>query len=450
MPWKNDSWAQQRWQFVCAVASGRNHFTAVCRRFQISRQTGYKWWRRFRTAGGAGLRERSRRPHRRRTPWRKWWPRLRRWRQRHPQWGARKLRWALRVAWPHQRVPAVRTLHRWLAAAGLVRTPRQRVRPARLVARRPNDVWTVDFKGRFQTLDGTRIEPLTVRDLASRYGLAIRVLAATDEPHVRRVLHALFRRHGLPRAIRVDNGPPFGGQGPRGLTRLSAWWLRLGLRVEFGRPACPQDNAAHEQWHGVLAAETARPAAPTRVAQQRRFDRWLRDYNEQRPHEALGMRVPAAVYRPSRRRLRRLRASRYPRGWPVLRIDAKGRAWWGGRARVIGRAFAGLCIGLKPAGGGRWQAFLDAHFLGLMVADDRAGLRPVQWRAALRQNFTSPSSRRPRRLYSRARRRCRPCRVASSRGRWRSGTARTSSCRFRRRPRSGSCSCNPSPPRAPA
>ncbi len=389
MPWKNDSCAQQRWQFVCAVAAGREHFTAACRRFRISRQTGYKWWRRFRSEGGAGLRERSRRPRRRRTQRARWWPRLQQWRRRHPLWGARKLRWALVAAWPRQRVPAVRTLHRWLAAAGLVRVPQRRARrgplrakPARLAARRPNDVWTVDFKGRFQTLDGTRLEPLTVRDLASRYGLALRVLPATDEAHVRRALHALFRRHGLPRAIRVDNGPPFGGQGPRGLTRLSAWWLRLGLRVEFGRPACPQDNAAHEQWHGVLAAETTRPAAPTPAAQQRRFDRWLRAYNERRPHEALGMRVPAAVYRRSRRRLRRLRTSRYPRGWPVLRVDAKGRGWWHGRARLLGRAFAGLRLGLKPSGPDRWQVYLERHFLGLLVARDAAGLRAVRWRAA--------------------------------------------------------------------
>lgn len=191
-------------------------------------------------------------------------------RERHPTWGARKLRWALQRAWPRQKVPAVRTLHRWLAAAGLVRTPWRRARrgplrrrPARLAARRPNDVWTVDFKGRFRTLDGARIEPLTVRDLASRYGLAVRVLRATDERQVRWAMQALFRRYGLPRAIRVDNGPPFGGEGPRGLTRLSAWWVRLGIRVEFGRPGCPQDHAAHEQWHRVLAAETARPPPPT-------------------------------------------------------------------------------------------------------------------------------------------------------------------------------------------
>jgi transposase InsO family protein len=310
-------------------------------------------------------------------------------RRKHPTWGARKLRWALGAAWPGRPVPAVRTLHRWLVIAGLVRRQCHRARrgpwcgpPTLRPARRPHDVWTVDFKGRFRTADGTSLEPLTVRDLASRYGLLVRPLPAMDEAHTRRAMLAVFRRHGLPRTIHLDNGPPFGGQGPRGLTRLSVWWLRLGIHVEFGRPACPQDNAAHEQWHAVLAAETLRPAAANARAQQQRFDRWLASYNTERPHEALGMRVPAAVYRRSGRRLRRLRPSWYPQHWIVLRVGAKGCASWCGRARLIGRAFAGQRVGLKPAGAGTWRVYLDRHLLGTLVAQDRAGLRPVQWRTS--------------------------------------------------------------------
>ena len=388
MPWKTDSIERQRWQFVCAIQSGREGFLATCRRYQISRKTGYKWWGRFQAGGGQGLYDRSRRPRRIRRVRACWRWRLLHWHGRHPGWGARKLRWVLQAQWPREPVPAVRTLHRWLVAAGLVHPPRQRARrgpvrrrPVRLVARRPNDVWTVDFKGRFRTQDGARIEPLTVRDLASRQGLAVQGLKATDEAQVRRALQRLFQRHGLPRAIRVDNGPPFGGQSPLGLTKLSAWWLRLGVRVEFGRPGCPQDNAAHEQWHRVLAAETARPAALTARAQQRRFDRWLAVYNTQRPHEALGMRVPAAVYRRSPRRWRGLSPQAYPDGWSVLRVDARGRVRWQGRVRHIGRAFAGWRIGLRPAGRERWAVFFDRHFLGVLTAGDAAGLRAVQGRA---------------------------------------------------------------------
>jgi transposase InsO family protein len=389
MPWKNDSIEQQRWQFVCAVQSGREGFAATCRRFQISRKTGYKWWGRFQAHGGPGLCDGNRRPRRLRHVRACWRGRLLRGRGRYPSWGARKLRLMLQSAWPHQGVPAVRTLHRWLKAADLVCTPRQRARrgpmrtrPARLEARQPNDVWTVDFKGRFRAQDGTRIEPLTVRDLASRYGLAVRRLAATDEAHVRSALQKLFQRHGLPRAIRVDNGPPFGGQSPLGLTRLSAWWLRLGVRVEFGRPGCPQDNAAHEQWPRVLVAETARPAAATARAQQRRFDRWLSVYNTQRPHEALGMRVPAAVYRPGPRRWQGQPPQRYPGGWPTLPVDARGRVRWQGRTRHVGRAFAGWRIALQPVSRTRWRVFFDRHLLGLLVAGDSAGLRAVRWRGA--------------------------------------------------------------------
>jgi hypothetical protein len=217
--------------------------------------------------------------------------------------------------------------------------------------------------------------------LAARYSLAVRHLGAMDEPHVRRAMQRVFRRHGLPRVIQIDNGPPFGGQGPLGLTRLSVWWLRLGIHVQFGRPACPQDNAAHEQWHSVLKAETARPPAPTARAQQARFDRFLTDYNEQRPHESLGMRTPAELYRPSRRRwLPRLPASRYPSTWPRLVVGPKGYVWWAHRQRLVGRAFARQHLGLRPAGPGQWRVYLDQHLLGLLVAGDRAGLRPVQWR----------------------------------------------------------------------
>jgi transposase InsO family protein len=338
------------------------------------------------------LKDLSRRPRRGRSRREEWWPRLQKLRPVQLRWGARKLRWVLQTQWPRRHVPSVRTVHRWLAEAGWVQPPRQLARrgpvrrlPGRLSGRRANDVWTVDFKGCFRTKDGAPVEPLTVRDLASRYGLAVRILPAKDERSVRRILAGLFRRHGLPKAIRIDNGPPFGGQGPRGLTRLSAWWLGLGIRVEFGRPGSPQDNAAHEQWHAVLAKETTRPAARSPRAQQRRFERWLKRYNQQRPHEALGLRVPAALYRSSPRKLPALRPIRYPRHWSVRQLDARGCLRWSGRTRVIGRAFAGLHVGLKPKRPGCWEVYLKTHFLGLLIEHDPAGLRPVQWRKPLRR-----------------------------------------------------------------
>ena len=157
---------------------------------------------------------------------------------------------------------------------------------------------------------------------------------------MRQVLTGLFRRYGLPRTIRVDNGTPFGGCGALGLSRLSVWWLRLGLRVEFSRPACPQDNGAHEQMHRVLKAETARPPAANARAQQRRFARWCWIHNYHRPHAALDQQTPASHYRPSPRPWPgRLPTWCYPARWTVLRPGANGRAWWADRQRVFGRAF---------------------------------------------------------------------------------------------------------------
>jgi putative transposase len=386
MPWKDESEEQQRWQLVCAAEAAQTSFTAICQAAKISRKTGYKWRQRFRQSGGAGLVSRSRRPKQRAGYPQHWRKRLLVLRRQRPTWGARKLHYELGRLWPRAQQPTICTLHRWLAQAGVVPRGRQRSRrgpvqprPNRVEARRPNDVWTVDFKGVIHTGDGSRLEPLTVRDLATRYGLAICQLGAMNEEHVRRAMHPLFCRYGRPRAIQVDNGPPFGGQGALGLSRLSVWWLRQGIHVQFGRPACPQDNAAHEQWHSVLEAETAQPPARTARAQQARFKRFLTDYNKARPHESLGMRPPAEFYHRSARHYRaRLRPSRYPASWPRLLVGAKGYVRWAHRPRLIGRAYAHQHIGLRPAGPGQWRVYLDRHWLGLLVAKDHTGLRPIQ------------------------------------------------------------------------
>jgi putative transposase len=291
------------------------------------------------------------------------------------------------VLHPRVRLPAIRTLARWLRQLGLVRFRRRRQRRGprlppvpRLAARRPNDVWTVDFKGWLRLPDGTRIDPLTVRDLRTRFILDLRLVPDQTYGSVRRALQRVFGRHGLPRAIRVDNGPPFGGPGPRGLSRLTVWWRRLGIRVDYGRPAHPEDNAAHEQMHAVYQAEVlARPAA-SRAALQRRSDRWRAQYNRLRPHEALGLRPPGRFYRPSPRRLpRTLPRWTYPPGWTVRRANRNGRLYWQGRLRFVGEAFSGELLALRPAALGAWQVFLGTDLLGLIhPGDASASLRPIQ------------------------------------------------------------------------
>jgi hypothetical protein len=268
-----------------------------------------------------------------------------------------------------------------------VRPPVQRARqgpplpgPGLTRARQSNHVWTVDFKGWFRTADGVRQEPLTVRDLFSRFVLCLQLLPNQDDAHARRVLQHLFRRRGLPGIIRVDNGAPFAGQGALGLSRLSVWWLRLGIRVEFTRRARPGDNAGHEQFHGCYQREIVAGGGAQRHALQRRSDRWRTNYNHDRPHEALGQRLPAEVYRPSRRPYPQgLPPLVYPQRWAVCLVRKRGDITWQGRQRFIGRAFAGERLGLKRAGDQRWNVYLGRQLIGQLYAQDRAGMRPARW-----------------------------------------------------------------------
>lgn len=391
MPWKVTSEPKARRAFVAAVIADQFTFAALCREFGICRQCGYKWWRRYHRCGIGGLRNRSHRSHQADRLQVRWQQRVLQLRRQHPGWGAPKLRAFLQRGAGRRALPAISTLSRWLRQAGLLRRHSRRARPGPRVpapriapAEAPNDIWTIDFKGAFRVGDGRRVMPLTVRDAASAYVLAVRYVAKPDERHVRAVLQQLFRRHGLPRVLQVDNGTPFRGTGPLGLSRLSVWWLRLGLQIRYSRPASPQDNPAHEQMHGVLKRETTRPPASTVAAQQRRFDRWRRVYNEVRPHQAPQQRCPHECYRPSPRQFpSRLPAWSYAPGVATIRPGANGRAWWGGRQRMIGRAFAGERLGLYPHGRARVEVRLGKLVIGTLHHADRAGMRPARWQRRL-------------------------------------------------------------------
>jgi len=245
------------------------------------------------------------------------------------------------------------------------------------VANRSNQVWTVDFKGWFRTRDGQRVEPLTVRDLYSRYLLTIRLLPDQRWEAARRVFLGLFGRYGYPGIIRVDNGGPFGSTGPAGLSRLSAWWTALGICVEFIAPGHPEQNGGHEQMHRVMKAETTRPPSRNGRAQQRRTDRWVRVYNQVRPHEALGQQTPAELYRPQVSR-RREASLTYPGGWAVRRVRSNGQIKWQGRKRSVGEAFVGYPVGLKP-GRKKWSIYFGRVLVGELWERDAGGMRPAQY-----------------------------------------------------------------------
>jgi transposase InsO family protein len=388
MPWKRTSRQEQRFDLVRQMSAGQCSVVALCLRFKISRQTAYKWRRRFRGGRLPALLDRSHRPKQLvgRTSL-LWLSRLRRGRKRHPTWGTRKLRHGLAQRFGRVGLPALATLGRWLRRWGLVAgRPRRRrgpeiLRPAIRAAHHCHDVWTVDFKGWYRTASGERIEPLTVRDLYSRYGLRIALLRRQSLRQTRREFTRIFREHGLPRRIRCDNGTPFGGGGPTGLTRLSAWWVKLGIEVEFITPGRPCENGAHEQFHRVFKAEVARHPAGGRRAEQKRSTQWLWHYNHHRPHEALEMRVPAQLFGPNTRRLpARLPLWKYPKSWARRWVRGNGEIHWGGWRRYVGEAFVKDYVGLKVVGRGVWEVYFGRLLIGQLHEGETGSIRMAKYR----------------------------------------------------------------------
>lgn len=363
----------QRIQFVLERRSGDMSMAALCRAFGISRQTGYKWLRRFAEVGELSkLSELSRRPksHPSSTP-----PRMQRAiidaRRQHPHWGPRKLRaWLLRrgVA-----APAASTIGEILKRSGMVKPRRRRRRstPSQqpfAACTAPNQVWCIDFKGEFRVGDGQWCWPLTITDAFTRFIICCCVVASPDTKSVRRVVTRVFKEFGLPSRIRSDNGVPFASTGAAGLSRLSAWWLKLGIELERIEPGKPQQNGRHERMHLTLKRETAMPPAPTLVAQQRRFDRFRHQFNFDRPHEALGNVTPGSLYCRSSRALPPLiRSFSYPFSETRL-VTEDGCIVWGPRGRrlFITSALANEVVGVERVGDHYVQICFGPLTLGLI------------------------------------------------------------------------------------
>ena len=376
----------RRLRFAKLALKAQQSMSQLCRLFGFSRKSGYKWKARFELEGPCGLRERSRRPEGspRRTSL-EWLRRIRRLRRRHRSWGSRKLAARLGKECPRQKPPGARTIDKWLKRLKLNRRGRRRSwrgphlrRQALTVATRSNQVWTVDFQGWFRTQDGQRVEPLTVRDLFSRYLLGVRLLKNQSWKAVRRVFLRLFRQQGYPQIIRMDNGSPFGTTGPAGLSQLSAWWTALGIRVEFTEPGHPEQNGAHEQMHRILKTETTRPTSSHLRAQQRRTDRWVKTYNRIRPHQGLGQRTPGQVYRPKPSPQRPVLLS-YATGLAVRCVRSNGQIKWRGRKRFVGEAFIGYPVGIKMAREGKCMIYFAELLIGELLESDAGGMRPARY-----------------------------------------------------------------------
>lgn len=370
MPWRTVEAMDQRWQLVQEYQQGLDSMVALAARYGVTPKTAYKWLTRYEAAGVSGLAEQSRRPHgNARATDAAVVARIVTARRAHPSWGAGKL-----LVWLHERDAATRwparaTVCEVLRRAGLVVPRRRRRRPAcegqALTASTVNGLWTIDFKGEFRVGDGARCYPLTLRDAASRYVLRCDSCPAATTPLTRPGCERAFRRYGLPDAMGSDNGSPFGSAGLRRLSRLAVWWIRLGIRIVRIRPGHPEDNGAHEQFHRVLKAETARPPAATLRAQQQRFDRFRREYNEERPHEAHGQLPPARVYTPSPRPFpRRLLPLEYAGHLEVRRVLSTGCVKWRGRAIYLTDVLSGEDVAWEETADGVWSVFFGSLLLG--------------------------------------------------------------------------------------
>jgi len=363
MPWKQIEPMNQRKEFVLkAIQSG--NFRQLCEEYGISTKTGYKWRERFYQYGYEGMMEQSRRPlsHAKELG-EGVICEIIRLKGAHPRWGGRKLRDIYQRL--HGQVPSESSFKRVLERAGLVE--KRRVRSGNQAGRissgrkagAANEIWTVDFKGWWHGSNGQRCEPLTVRDEYTRYVLDVRVVADARSQTVRACFERVFERNGVPQAIRSDNGAPFASStGVLGLSKLSAWWVALGIDLERGRPGCPQDNGGHERLHLDVERELRGEE------QQASFDEWRRTFNEERPHEALGMKRPAELYQVSARKFEGTPADlKYPK-IEARRVQATGHIHYAKQSVFISSALSRWSVGLEACEAGKFHVHFGRLLLG--------------------------------------------------------------------------------------
>jgi transposase InsO family protein len=376
MPWRESTVMEERFRFVTRRLEGES-MAALCREFGISRKTGHKIFARYKECGLEALRDQPRRPRRNanRLPI----PveaQILALKREKPHWGARKLRElvAKRLS-PGVPVPVRSTIHAVLDRHGLVahgraRRPRATGTPLG-EALAPNDIWCTDFKGEFRLGNRSWCYPLTVTDQLARYLLMVEALEGTREAPVFTAFCRLFEARGLPLAIRSDNGGPFASRGLYGLSPLSVWWLRLGIRLERIAPGKPQQNGRHERMHLTLKQETCRPAAENALQQQARFDAFQEEFNTERPHEALDMKTPAEVYTPSPRAYTGLPELEYPLHDREIVVSSSGVIGLCGRPVFISSVLAGQRLGLREVEPDVWLVSFMQYDLGYVDLEAR-------------------------------------------------------------------------------
>jgi transposase InsO family protein len=382
MPWKETSVMDERMRFVIRLKDGES-MASLCREFGISRKTGYKILDRYEECGLEGLSDRTRRPHR----YANQLPEqiesaIVHAKKEKPHWGARKIRERLLRNLPHDiKVPARSTIHTILVRHGLVSNGsrlRTRAQGTPLsVGLGPNDLWCTDFKGEFQLANKQYCYPLTVTDHASRYLLLCEALESVKERTAFTAFERLFQERGLPLAIRSDNGVPFASpNGLFNLSKLSVWWLRLGISIERIKPGHPQQNGRHERMHLTLKKEATRPAGANILQQQATFDAFINEFNNERPHEALDMQYPAELYTPSPRQYDGIPDPDYPFHDQTIVVTNCGRLCLLRKKINLSTSLAGQAVGIKEVDDGIWLVSFMQYDLGYIDLEERT-LQPL-------------------------------------------------------------------------
>ena len=378
MPFAETHVMEEKKRFIEEAHRSVRSFAAVCDRYGISRKTGYKWMDRWRRAGPVGLESRASRP--RHCPWatpREVVEAILEVRRKYEDFGPKKIRWYLETNRPELALPSRQTMHNILVRHDLVPRRRRRVRrwhPGRpdTDASEPNGTWTADFKGEFPMGDGELCYPLTVQDMHSRFVLECWGRPDVTIDSVIPVFTRLFRRYGLPERIRTDNGTPFASNALGRLSRLSVWFIQVGILPELIEPGCPQQNGKHENMHLVLKRRTTRPPSSNMRTQQRAFREFRKLYNEIRPHEALDGKVPADLYRPSPRPFpKQLEPVTYPGHFETRLVSTNGGIRWYGDRVPVGRLFAGHEVGLEEIDHGLFEVYFGPIWLGRFVEPKR-------------------------------------------------------------------------------
>ena len=385
MPWSETSAMEQRVQFIRDWLTRKHYVSELCAIYSVSRKTGHKWIERYLRHGPDGLLDRGHEAHvvHNKTP-AEVEQALLALRLRHPSWGAKKLLHTLSLREPMLELPGRSTACDILRRNGLINKQSRRRsighpgRPCSQIVL-PNDCWSADFKGQFRTGDGIYCYPLTVTDNYSRYLLGCQALAGTTHDDSKAVFTRLFKQYGLPRRMRTDNGVPFAASSLGRLSRLSVWWIKLGVLPELIEPGQPQQNGRHERMHRTLKAETTKPPAASSRAQQSKFDAFMREFNHERPHEALDMRTPGQLYQPSPRAMPdKLPQPEYPDRFEVRYVSANGGIRWRKQWVNVTSALLGEYVGLEEIDDGQWDVYFGPMKLGrlherLMRIEDHRG-----------------------------------------------------------------------------